>query len=228
MLVYGIIWWLLPVVALIAFLVMAAFHFGEIDWPRRRDTKLDAVLYTVYGFLMIAFILTSHIRSAAPILETIVQQQIRATFWLTWGSLLFPYCALLLGLLVVSLLMLHRRLGWEKKVAYQFALQTLVLVSIIYWLPLYLSFGFYFGLWHSLISFNLIRKQMNLSNDRTGWSFMMRKAIPFTAIAWLGIFVLLVLTRTFQTEWLVLSNIFVGIAILTLPHLQVFTKIKLG
>ncbi len=228
MLCYGIAWWLFPTLSLIAFIAMAAFHFGEIDWPLRGDTKLNSVLYTIYGFLLIFFILTSHISSAAPILETIVQKRLSADFWLTWGTRLFPYCVFMLGLSIVSLIYLYARLGWERKVLYQFLIQSLVLISIIYWLPLYISFGFYFGLWHSLISFNLIRKQMKLTNDWPGWSFMMKKAIPFTVIAWIGILSLIVMSSTFQTEWLVLSNIFVGIAILTLPHLQVFTKIKLG
>jgi beta-carotene 15,15'-dioxygenase len=228
MLFYGIAWWLFPTFSLIAFIAMAAFHFGEIDWPLRSDTKLDSALYTIYGFLLIAFILTSQISSAAPILETIVQKKLSAAFWLAWGTRLFPYCVLVLGLSIASIVFLHARLGWERIVLYQFVLQSLILISIIYWLPLYLSFGFYFGLWHSLISFNLIRKQMKLTNDWSGWSSMMKKAIPFTVIAWTGILSLIVMSSTFQTEWLVLSNIFVGIAILTLPHLQVFTKIKLG
>ncbi len=226
MLCYGILWLLFPTLALIVFIGMAAYHFGEIDWPLRGNTKLESVLYTIYGLLFIAFILTSHIDSAAPILETITQQKFGAAFWLQWGILLFPYCCILLGLHILFHLVLHARLDWERKVILQFVLQSLVLVFIVYWLPLYLSFGFYFGLWHSLISFNLIRKQMKLTNDWPGWISMVKKALPFTTIAWIGILLLIFISSTFQTEWLVLSNLFVGIAILTLPHLQVFTKIK--
>lgn len=226
MLCYGILWWLFPTLSLIAFILMAAYHFGEIDWPLRRDSKLDSALYTIYGFLLIVFILTSHINSAAPILETIVQNKVSAAFWLKWGTLLFPYNCLLLALNILVLVYIHSRLGWEEKVVFQFLAQSILLISIIYWLPLYLSFGFYFGLWHSFISFNLIRKQMNLANDFEGWISLVKKAIPFTTIAWLGIFFLIIVSSVSETEWLVLSNIFIGIAILTLPHLQVFTKIK--
>lgn len=228
MLCYGMVWWLFPTLALVVFIVMAAYHFGEIDCPLRGNTKLDSVLYTIYGFLLIAFILTSHISSAAPILEIIVQKKFSIDFWLKWGTLLFPYCCVLLSLSMFILLYLRSYLGWEKAVLYQFVLQSVLLVFIIYELPLYLSFGFYFGLWHSLISFNLIRRQMKLTNDWPGWISIAKKAIPFTTMAWLGILLLIVVSGMFQTEWLVLSNIFVAIAILTLPHLQVFTKIKLG
>ena len=228
MLCYGMVWWLFQTLALVVFIVMAAYHFGEIDWPLRGNSKLDSVLYTIYGFLLITFILTSHISSAAPILEIIVQKKFSIDFWLKWGTVLFPYCCVLLSLSMFILLYLRSHLGWEKAVLHQFILQSVLLVFIIYELPLYLSFGFYFGLWHSLISFNLIRRQMKLTNDWPGWISIARKAIPFTTIAWLGILVLIVVSGMFQTEWLILSIIFVGIAILTLPHLQVFTKIKFG
>lgn len=226
MLLYGIVWWLFPTLSLLAFIAMASYHFGEIDWPRRSNRKLDSTLYSMYGFLLIAFILTSHISSVAPILETIVQKEWSAALWLKWGNILFPYICVLLGLKLLVLSYIHAKLGWKRTVLYQFLVQSILLILIIYLLPLYLSFGFYFGLWHSLLSFNLIRKQMKVSNDWPGWIFMAKKAIPFTTIAWVGILALLFISSAFQTEWLVLSNLFIGIAILTLPHLQVFTKIK--
>lgn len=228
MLLYGIVWWLFPTVALIVFIAMAAYHFGEIDWPLRANAKIDAIVYSTYGFLLISFILTSHISSAAPILEIIVQNRLAIDFWLKWGTLLYPYVCVLLGLCIFLLFFLRDYLGWEKNVLHPFLVQSFLLIFIIHQLPLYLSFGFYFGLWHSLISFNLIRRQMKLSNDGPGWASIVKKAIPFTTLAWLGILLLIVVSGMFQTEWLVLSHIFVAIAILTLPHLQVFTKIKLG
>ena len=228
MLCYSIVWWLFPSLALVVFIAMSAYHFGELDWPLRNHTSLDSFMYTVYGFLLIAFILTSHINSAAPILEIIVQKKFTIAFWIKWGNLLFPYCCTLLILYICSLFYLRVYLGWEKAVLHQFVLQSSLLVFIIYALPLYLSFGFYFGLWHSLISFNLIRRQLKLTNDLSGWISIIKKAIPFSVVAWLGILVLIVVSGLFQTEWLILSNIFIGIAVLTLPHLQVFTKIKIG
>ncbi|MEY4931504.1 MAG: hypothetical protein RI909_2228 [Bacteroidota bacterium] len=228
MAMYGLVWWLFPTLALIVFIVMAAYHFGEIDWPARNKIQADAVLYTIYGLLLIAFILTSHMASAAPILEIIVQKKFTVDFWLSWGTTLFPYVCILLGLNIMLLMVLRKYLGWEKEELYQFIFQSILLLMIVHQLPLYLGFGFYFGLWHSIISFNLIRKQMKLTNDWPGWISMAKKAIPFTSMAWLGILFLIVVSGMFQTEWLVLSNIFIAIAILTLPHLQVFTKIKLG
>jgi hypothetical protein len=36
MLLYGIVWWLFPTLSLLAFIAMASYHFGEIDWPSQK------------------------------------------------------------------------------------------------------------------------------------------------------------------------------------------------
>lgn len=227
MLLYGIVWWLMPTLALVLFIGLTAYHFGEIDWPVRMQTQLDAVLYTLYGLQLIIFIITSHVAAAAPILQQIVQQTISTDTWVQWGDTGFIYSSVGLTTQLLLLAVFYKKLGWTASVLQQFVIQSVILIAIIYVLPLYLSFGFYFGIWHSLLSFQLIRKQMQLSNSATGWATLIKKALPFTIIAWLGIAALIVLQTQNPTQWLAISNLFVGIAILTLPHLQVFTKIKL-
>jgi Brp/Blh family beta-carotene 15,15'-monooxygenase len=227
MLLYGIVWWLLPTVALALFIGLTAYHFGEIDWPIRKYPKLDAVLYTLYGFQLIVFIITSHIAAATPILQQLVQQQIPTTVWLQWGNIGCIASGVGLVIQLILLAVFYKKIGWRVQVLQRFLVQSIVLIAIIYILPLYLSFGFYFGIWHSFLSFQLIHKQMQLTNNATGWATLIKKALPFTIIAWLGIAALIVLQTQTPTQWLAISNLFVGIAILTLPHLQVFTKIKL-
>jgi Brp/Blh family beta-carotene 15,15'-monooxygenase len=126
----------------------------------------------------------------------------------------------------ILLIAFYKILKWDKKDLLFFLAQSLMLCLIVYQLPLYLSFGFYFGFWHSGLSFNLIRKQMNLADTIEGWFNLIKRAIPFTLIAWLGIFILILLSSQIYTQLLILTNLFIGISILSLPHLQVFTKIK--
>ena len=227
MLLYGIVWWLLPTVALVVFILLTAYHFGEIDWPKRKHPKLDAILYTAYGLQLIVFIITSHIAAAAPILQQIVQQTISTKTWIQWGNIAFVCSSIGLATLLVLLAIVYKKIGWGTQELKYFTMQSVLLITIIYMLPLYLSFGFYFGVWHSLLSFQLIRRQMQLHNNAVGWSTLIKKALPFTIVAWLGIAGLILVQNQTPTQWLAISNLFVGIAILTLPHLQVFTKIKL-
>jgi hypothetical protein len=66
-----------------------------------------------------------------------------------------------------------------------------------------------------------------LSATFGGWTQLVRKAIPFTLIAWFGLIGMMLFSISTNTQLIVLTNLFIGIAVLTLPHLQVFTKIKL-
>ena len=56
-------------------------------------------------------------------------------------------------------------------------------------LPLWLCFAFYFGIWHSILSFDKIRQEFEMENSFLGWKKLLTKAIPYAAVAWTGIIV---------------------------------------
>lgn len=227
MAIYAVVWIFFPIVALTLFIGLTAFHFGEIDWPIRKNTKLDSLLYTLYGLQIILFIITSHIKEAAPILQLATHNVIKSDTWLLWGASGFYCSSIGLGCSLTMLAIFRKQVGWDFPTVFQFIEQTIILIAIINFLPLYFSFGFYFGVWHSLLSFNLIHRQLNLSHDFFGWTQLIKKAIPFTLLAWIGLSAIMVFSITTNTQLLVITNLFIGIAVLTLPHLQVFTKIKI-
>jgi Brp/Blh family beta-carotene 15,15'-monooxygenase len=87
-----------------------------------------------------------------------------------------------------------------------------------------LGFAFYFGLWHSLLSFNVIKQQLQIKNSWSGWKQLIVKALPYSLVAWIGLMVIMYFgTRKYSLPEIV-SYLFIGIAILTLPHLQIFSK----
>jgi Brp/Blh family beta-carotene 15,15'-monooxygenase len=227
MAIYAIVWIFFPILALILFIVFTAFHFGEIDWPIRKNTKFDSLLYTFYGLQIILFIITSHIKEAAPILQLATNNLVKNDTWILWGASGFYYSSIGLACSMPLLAVFKKQVGWDFPTVFQFISQTIILTAVINFLPLYLSFGFYFGIWHSLLSFNLIRKQMNLSQDFSGWTELIKKAIPFTVLAWIGLSAMIIFSITTHTQLFVITNLFIGISVLTLPHLQVFTKISL-
>jgi len=221
---YALSWFVLPSAALLVFIGLTAYHFGEIDWPAHKRSRTDAFLYSLYGLQLISFIIIKNIETAAPILELLVRDALAAELWIAWGTTVLPY---LMGSIVLSFILLilgHQQLGWKGEMLVQFLVQSIFLFAIIYFLPLYLSFAFYFGVWHSFLSFNLVRKQLSLSNDSRGWFKLAKLALPFTALAWLGILVLVFIQLS--SAWLLFSNLLIIIAVLTLPHNLVFTRIR--
>jgi beta-carotene 15,15'-dioxygenase len=221
---YALVWLAAPTLALLIFIGLTAYHFGEIDWPVQKRSRSESTLYTLYGLQLIIFIIVKNITIASPILELLVRHQVTSEQWIFWGTTALPYCMGSITASALVLIIFHRKIGWTKSMLLQFITQTAILCSILYALPLYMSFSFYFGCWHSLLSFNLVRKQLSLSNDSNGWFTLGRLALPFTAIAWLGI--ILLVGIQLNSTWLALSNLFISIAVLTLPHNLVFTRIR--
>jgi len=227
MILYGIIWFYFPLLGFVIFILLASYHFGEIDWPVRKRNEYTSLLFTIYGLAFLLFIISAHLETTAPILERIVVREVSAERWAAWGQSVFEVTLVFLLIYILLLTRFYKNVGWDKAQRDGFFIQTIILMGILYMLPLYLGFGFYFGLWHSLLSLNLIRRQMNLESGRRGWSILVVKALPFTLIAWIGIFIFIFILGEGHRNWLIFSNVFMAIAILTLPHLQVFTRIKI-
>jgi Brp/Blh family beta-carotene 15,15'-monooxygenase len=226
--IYSIIWIISPYVGFAIFMLLTAFHFGEVDWPVRQNTKLDALLYTLFGFLILIFIVSRHADTALPVVVQILKLSINNAYVLKQATIVFYITVILLLLSLALISSFFKSIGWSKQITVEFILQTIALLLIIYFSPLYLAFGFYFGIWHSVLSFNLIRKHLSLPNTKLGWLQMARQALPYAVAAWLGIAILVIASNWYQNT-VITSNlgiVFIAISILTLPHLQVFTKLK--
>ncbi|MFN5361151.1 MAG: Brp/Blh family beta-carotene 15,15'-dioxygenase [Bacteroidota bacterium] len=223
MLVYGIIWFWMPSFALLIFIFLTAYHFGQIDWPFHRPGWMNALLFSLQGFCFIIFIITVQINDTAPVLELLTKDALPAGYWIKNGAL---YATLsFAGMLALLILIpIYQYLqGVTPPIILGWMAQTLFWCGFLYIMPLYVGFAFYFGCWHSLLSFDLIRQQLALPPTTSGWLELMKKALPFSLLALAGIGALLFF---FSADWQLNSSmgyIFMGIAILTLPHLQVFS-----
>jgi Brp/Blh family beta-carotene 15,15'-monooxygenase len=146
-----------------------------------------------------------------------------AGYWLQNGALYATLSFAGILALLVFIPIYQYMLGVSPKLIVGWMAQTLFWCVFLYVMPLYVGFAFYFGCWHSLLSFDLIRQQLALPPTSNGWLELIKKALPFSVLALAGIGALLFF---FSADWQLNSSmgyIFMGIAILTLPHLQVFS-----
>jgi uncharacterized membrane protein len=77
-----------------------------------------------------------------------------------------------------------------------------------------------------VLSLDKIRAHFKLQSNWHDWSFLLKKAMPFSAMAWIGILYFIFLTVKSTDPSGMLSLVFIGLAVLTVPHLQVFTKLN--
>ena len=226
-LVYAGIWYFFPIAALVIFIFITAYHFGEIDWMGKTSTILHKIIYSLLGFAWILFLLTKNIHFALDIFLTMGRSTIQREGLIQLAARIYPY-TLLVILTVYLMLFFFKSYFFEKDSSYYYSLlQTALLVVFVLYMPLWISFTFYFGFWHSLLSFDKIRISFEIPNTFSGWKGLLLKAAPFSIMAWFGFAYITFLTLNSKDASGIFTLLFITLSVLALPHLQVFTKLKL-
>jgi Brp/Blh family beta-carotene 15,15'-monooxygenase len=224
---YAAIWYFFPVLALIIFIAITAFHFGEIDWMGKTSTFIHKVVYTLLGFAWILFLLTKNVNFALDIFLTMGRSAIKKDFLIELANRIYPYTLLTIGVIHFILFIFKKYFFQVEANFYYSLLQTMLLICFVLFMPLWISFTFYFGFWHSLLSFDKIRISFNIPNNISGWKGLLFKAAPFSIMAWFGFAYITFLTLNSKDASGIFTLLFISLSVLALPHLQVFTKLKL-
>lgn len=226
MALFGICWLFFPSFSLLIFILLSAFHFGETDLllPTSLKKNLAATAQTIYGLLIVLLLLLTHTQEVLPILSIIKKQNadILSIVFETRNSIFIILITLFI--LIVTFIWLHRIQALPYKWYMDIIIRTSIILAIIICLPLPLAFAFYFGGWHSLHSLETIRKYLSDSGSETiSFTALLKKCVPYSIIAFLGIGILIIMATYLKTESVFLFFFFVGIAILTAPHLEVMS-----
>lgn len=227
MLAYGLVWYFLPTIAILIFIGLTAFHFGEIDWLGKSYTGIHKLVYSILGLSWILFLLSKNIHTAIDVFVLLGQSKLQAEEYIHFAKIILPISqAALVGIHII--LFFSSKYFFSDNKQFFFAVMQIGCLTILNMLlPLWLCFSFYFGLWHSILSFDKIRQEFEMQNSIIGWKKLLAKAIPYAVVAWTGILIFIYFSLGAWTIKEVLPLLFIGIAVLALPHLQVFTKIKL-
>lgn len=224
---YALVWYFLPVAALIIFILITAYHFGEIDWLGKTDNTIQKIAYSVIGLLWILLLLSKNINFALQIFIRMERSAFNESQWTRLAHTIFPITLIGLALVYIILFFFKARFFSKNKYYYYLILQQAILIIFALYMPLWLCFAFYFGFWHSLLSFDKIRITFGMPNDFIGWKNLLIKSAPFSIMAWFGFLYITFLTLNSKDASGVFTLLFISLSVLALPHLQIFTKIKL-
>jgi Brp/Blh family beta-carotene 15,15'-monooxygenase len=207
MLGYGLLWWFVPLAALIAFLGMSAYHFGQSHFLEQGKLEnREGILYLLKGAFFLFLILFGDWSMTQEILSSMIFLDLSEEFRLG-----------ILGFLLVSSLIAQ---GFSaKSFNLTDGLDYLILAPILYLSPLLISFSVYFGFWHSLPS--MLAEYTYLSQNPAFNSPLKfgRQLLPFSGISLIGIAGILFLGLEFlETNQLYLL-FFVLISLISLPHI---------
>jgi Brp/Blh family beta-carotene 15,15'-monooxygenase len=219
---YAGLWLIAPLPALLVFLALSIYHFGQSDTAAAGGSAaVRRGLALSRGALLIGVPIAAHPHLALPIFDRIVGHEVFAS-WIPLPGGAMVIAGLLIGQhLVVVLTLLPgpavRRLGEATWTAATGAL--LVLTH-----PL-VGFAVYFGVWHSLGHIDRLRRVLGDQRRPLSYRRFFRLAAPYTILSLLGLIGLWVAAGALgaRSDQLV-PLVFVLIALLTAPHMVVVDR----
>ena len=208
----------MPAVALLLFVIFSGYHFGEQHWISKiKGHLLRRIFFLVYGFFILSLLFYRHEDTVTVIIANITGVAL-------WGRIYFYSLIFSAG----AMILLYLRLAFENKKLRTSFIKELFYIAVFFVVfstaSLLWSFAIYFVLWHSIPS---LVDQINylyghLSKD-TMWSYA-KSSFPYWMISIIGLSLLLFLFRdNLETS---LSFFFSFLAAITFPHVLVINRIN--
>lgn len=207
----------LPAVALVLFLVVSGYHFGEQHWQFMDEVNNRYGSYffqLVYGLFILFLLFNFHKEEVQNVIYTICQYQVPLyVFKITLMGL-----GSLLGLLLLNLIIKEPQIQKQifLEIFYLLVFTILFISSTLIW-----GFAIYFILWHSLPS--MLDQTQFLFDSANKESFKLYFKSAF--FYWLAsLFGITVLYLVFKDEKIFNGLFFSFLAVITFPHVFVILK----
>lgn len=207
-------WWTLPSLALIVFLAVSAYHFGQSQWHSlQANTILKRSLYCSWGAFVLAAPLLWNYTETAPIIEKLIGIEIIVEL----GYQLFIPVLFLVLIILQTLVLFFRRKISRQKLLEEWAI-LLLLTGLFYYTPLLVGFAVYFVFWHSIDSIEDQIIRLRAIHSEYTIKTHLKQVIPFTLMAFgsIGLSSWLLPAGLMTSAWI--SQLFILISIVTLPH----------
>lgn len=96
---YALVWYFFPTAALVIFILITAYHFGEIDWLGKTEHIIHKLAYSVIGLLWILLLLSKNINFALQIFIRMERSAFNESQWIQLANKIYPIT--LIGLFAV-------------------------------------------------------------------------------------------------------------------------------
>lgn len=208
---------LLPLAALVFFILFSGYHFGEQHWVKRMGRRrwLHKVLYTSYGLTILLLLFAAHGKEVAEVILEITGFNVPQT-WFTYGCI---------GFLGVFLMSCFFNFYWNQLTRYLVREVFLLFVFLVVFntASLIWAFAIYFVVWHSIPSLaDQIRLLYGSLNWKNGSKYMRS-----SAVYWVGALATLALAFLYfrESSYGFMPLFFSFLAAITFPHVLVISRL---
>jgi beta-carotene 15,15'-dioxygenase len=218
---FAVILWLVPVFGFFLFILLAAYHFGETDLHQFKTNNIAGKLFIIsYGLVILGVILLKHFEEIKPILGLFLIEE-KYNGLINWVDMHRFLILSIIGIFFFVSTFFYFLIHNNKNLTQDyFLLQFAIILIILYNMPMVLGFTFYFVVWHSLLSLRNIVGYLRKNNIVTTKTIF--KQIGFySTIAIVGVILFGLTGYMFSNNTALTGYIFLGLAVLTAPHMQV-------
>lgn len=215
----AVLFYSIPIVALLLFILFSSYHFGEQHWNTLETEEKNSwltVFQTIYGLFILSLLFTFHENEVEKIIYQITNTSIQ--------QLEFKWITICIGLLMIASGIKLNSISVKFKSEVVVNIFYLIVFAIIFkTADLVWAFAIYFVIWHSISSIeeqiNYLYGSFTLKNFRSYFI----SAFPYWITSLLGIFILYYI---FKDKELFNALFFSFLAAITFPHTIIIIKMQ--
>jgi beta-carotene 15,15'-dioxygenase len=218
---FAVLLWFFPLAGNLMFIIFAAYHFGETDLYKFKTDTIAGKLFVIsYGLVILGVILLHHFEEVKPLFQMFESGVKYATF-INWLDQ-YRYSILsFIGVLFFACTFFYfSSCSSNLENQGQFIVQMAFILCILYTLPMVLGFTFYFIVWHSILSLRNIISYLR-KDDLFSFAFIAKQISIYSIAAMAGITLFGLTGFMFINSNAMMVYIFLGLAVLTAPHMQI-------
>ena len=228
---FGLLLYFFPLMGSMLFILFAAYHFGETDLHQfQTETWSGKIFIISYGLLLLGVIILQHFNEVMPLLASLSRELgLSAQISFINEHRIVILCTLAAFFFLSTFVYFVNNENTDQ--GGRFLVQFGIVLLIVYQLPLLLGFTFYFVCWHSILSVTNIFRYLKQDRDFS-IAYTAKQITLYSLIAMAGISILGYLGMQWYSANGMIMSIFIGLAILTAPHMQImydmYKKIRQG
>lgn len=215
----ALLFYSIPIVALLLFIFFSSYHFGEQHWntiETKEKNSWITLFQTIYGLLIFSLLFTFHEIEVKKIIYQITNTSIE--------PLDFKWITICIGLLMIATGIKVNSVSSKFKSEVVVNIFYLIVFAIIFkTADLVWAFAIYFVIWHSISSIeeqiNYLYGSFTLKNFRSYFI----SAFPYWITSLFGIFILYFI---FKDKELFNALFFSFLAAITFPHTIIIIKMQ--
>ena len=210
------IWSLFSTYTLLAFLIIASYHFGleDTSFLHKGNSLLDQFFYLIKGSLVVFAPLFFHFDETLKIFETLMISKIFLTF-LELEHWIINLCLFLS--FIGYLYFIYKNKFEDFEVLF---LDMLSIIILNYVFSPIIAFTVYFCFLHSIRHIISLSNELDKNDFSNGVKIFIKKALPLTVVtAILYLVASILLSKSYGLNDVIIKVIFIGLASLTFPHI---------